>query len=252
LSAREDAIKELVRRSYEDPRVIARYTTVGLWPAEEILILEYVPDDALVLDLGCGAGRTTVALAELGLRVHGIDISPKMVDIARRQAEFAQVEVDYSVMDTMDLAFPDNSFEVAFYSYNGIELIPGIGGKLRVLAEVWRVLRPGGRLIFSSHSFFALNRFLPGRLLGAMKYCAGRFAGLPVMEAEFGERFSDDDFEEVKYLQVLPPSKWIRMLRSTGFEMRYFNNRKRIEAGSGWRFPGQFEGSERFYVARKN
>ena len=252
MSKREAAIRDLVRGSYEDPSVVARYTTVGLWPAEEILILEYVPDDARVLDLGCGAGRTTVALAELGIRVLGVDISSAMVSIAHRQTELAHVAAEYAVMDSMKLGFADNSFEVALYPYNGIELIPGIRGKLQVMQEVWRVLRKGGHLIFSSHSFFALNRFFPSRLYGVAKYCAGRFAGLPVMEAEFGERFIDDELEEVKYLQVLTPSKWIRMLKSTGYELRYFNSRNRIEKGVGWGFPGQFEGSERFYVTRKN
>ena len=252
LSKREEAIKTLVRQSYQDPKVVARYTAVGLWPAEEILILEHVPNDARVLDIGCGAGRTTVALAELGLHVHGTDISPAMVQIARQQAELAKVRSEYSVMDAMELAVPDQSYEVAFYSYNGIELVPGIRGKLRVMAEVWRVLRKGGYFIFSSHSFFAFNKYLPGRLFGVLKYGAGRLAGLPVMEAEFGERFIDDDLEEVKYLQVLPPSTWIRMLKSTGYELCYFYNRKRIESGRSLSFMGRFEAGERFYVARKN
>ena len=65
------AIRELVRNTYSDSEVVARYATVGLWPAEENLVLEYFPDLAEVLDLGCGAGRTSIPLAEMGFGVAG-------------------------------------------------------------------------------------------------------------------------------------------------------------------------------------
>ena len=68
-------IRELVRATYEDRRVVSRYAHIGLWPAEETIVLEYFPDDARVLDIGCGAGRTSVPLAEMGLQVMGIDLS---------------------------------------------------------------------------------------------------------------------------------------------------------------------------------
>jgi SAM-dependent methyltransferase len=248
---REDQIKALVRRSYEDPRVIARYISIGLWPSEENLVIEYVPDEARILDMGCGAGRTTIPLAEMGLDIVGIDISSPMIQFARQQANLAGVHADFQVMDSMQLEFPDASFEVVLYSYNGIELIPGRAGKKKVMAEVLRVLKPGGCFIFSSHSLFALNRFALFRLLSFFKLCAGRFAGLPVRERELGERFADGEDEEVRYLQVLPPFSLLKMLRQTGFDVIYFNTRKRLENGSKWGFLGHFEDGERFYVARK-
>jgi ubiquinone/menaquinone biosynthesis C-methylase UbiE len=137
-------IRELVRKSYEQSFVVARYTTVGLWPAEEILALEHIPDEARVLDLGCGAGRCAIALAELGLEVVGVDLSRTMIEAARLQAEMAGVEVGFQVMDAMDLELPADSFDVVLCAYNGLELLPGIQGKEKALAEVWRVLKPGG------------------------------------------------------------------------------------------------------------
>ena len=249
--SREEQIKNLVRSCYEDPTVVARYTSLELWPSEETLILDHVPDEARILDLGCGAGRTTIPMAEMGLEVVGVDISRTMVDLAAQQAQLVGQPIGLAVMDAMTLGFADGSFDVAVYSYNGLELIPGREGKRVVIAEIGRVLRSGGCFIFSSHSLFALNRFAPLRLLSFLKLCAGRVAGVPVRELELGERFADEEDEEVKYLQVLPPSVLKRMLRQCGFRLVRFNTRRRIETNRRFRFPGHFEDGERFYVARK-
>ena len=156
---RTEAILKLVRSSYEVPEIVARYTSVGLWPAEETLVADFFPDEARVLDLGCGAGRTSIALAELGLEVVGIDISQVMIQVARDQARRAQVEVDFQVLDARRLKFSPDSFDVVLYSYNGIELVPGMAGKHAVMKETLRVLKPGGLFIFSTHSLFACNYF---------------------------------------------------------------------------------------------
>ena len=56
-----------------------------------------------------------------------------------------------------------------------------------------------------------------------VKFCFGQLLGLPVREQELGERFIDDEWEEAKYLQILPPFFWIRLVKRVGFELKYFN-----------------------------
>jgi ubiquinone/menaquinone biosynthesis C-methylase UbiE len=250
-ASRQRAITDLVSRTYEDPRVVARYVEIGLWLAEELLILEHLKDADRVLDLGCGAGRTTIPLAEMGFSVTGIDLSPVMIAVAQQQAEISGVHVQLQSMDARDLAFEDSSFDAALFSYNGFELVPGRQGKMRALAEIYRVLRPGGILVFCTHSLYALNSFAPARLANLLRVAVSRALGLPAKARELGERFIDDPSEEVRYIQILPPSAWVRMLVRMQFEVVYFNTRKRVERQRRWRWPAVWEDGERFYVARK-
>ncbi|MFI7099579.1 class I SAM-dependent DNA methyltransferase [Streptomyces sp. NPDC050161] len=93
-----------------------------------------------VADIGCGPGRLTGHLRDLGLDVFGIDLSPGMVDVARRTHPGLRFEV--GSMTGLDLADGSLRGIVAWYSVIHIprELLPGI------FAEFHRVLAPGGHL----------------------------------------------------------------------------------------------------------
>lgn len=99
-----------------------------------------------VLDLGCGAGFDAFIAAQLvgpGGRVAGIDLSPEMLAVARaRQAEAGFPQVEFRQAAVEALPFPDASFDVAL-SNGVLNLIPD---KPAALREIFRVLRPGGRL----------------------------------------------------------------------------------------------------------
>lgn len=99
-----------------------------------------------VLDLGCGAGFDTFIAAQLvGLegRVVGIDLSPEMLAVARAgQAEAGFPQVEFYEAPVEALPFPDTSFDVAL-SNGVLNLVPD---KPAALREIFRVLRPGGRL----------------------------------------------------------------------------------------------------------
>ncbi|MDS0138866.1 MULTISPECIES: methyltransferase domain-containing protein [unclassified Amycolatopsis] len=102
---------------------------------------ELVGTSGPVGDLGCGPGRLTGYLASLGLDVFGVDLSPGMVEVARRTHPGLRFEV--GSMAALDLGDGHLAGAVAWYSLihtPPAELPP-------VVAELARVLAPGGRLL---------------------------------------------------------------------------------------------------------
>ncbi|MEV5170471.1 class I SAM-dependent methyltransferase [Streptomyces flaveolus] len=98
-----------------------------------------------VADVGCGTGRITAYLHELGMAAFGIDLSPAMIQIARRDHPGLRFEV--GSMTDLDLADASIAGLVAWYS---LIHVPDdeIGSVLR---HFRRVLRPGGPLLLSFH-----------------------------------------------------------------------------------------------------
>lgn len=97
-------------------------------------------DDARTLDAGCGAGRITRYLADRGCRVEGVDLSPGMVAMARRD----HPDLVFNVGSVTDLPFPDDQFAGVLLWYSIIHTPPA--HQARIFAEAARVLRPGGHL----------------------------------------------------------------------------------------------------------
>ena len=98
-----------------------------------------------VADLGCGTGRVTAFLAAAGLDVSGIDLSPEMLAVARRD----HPELRFSEGSLLALDLPDGGLAgaVAWYSiiHTPPERLPAVA------AELFRVLRPGGHLQLGFH-----------------------------------------------------------------------------------------------------
>jgi ubiquinone/menaquinone biosynthesis C-methylase UbiE len=142
-----------------------------------------------VLDVGCGTGRLAIDLAaRVGAgAVHGIDPSPEMIAVAKRNAVKAAARVDFQVAVVEALPFPDASFDLVTSSLM-LHHLPG-DLKRKGLAEVRRVLRPGGRFVavdFASRSHSPLGHLLS--LLGHSRAESTVAELTPMLkEAGFGE-----------------------------------------------------------------
>ncbi len=130
-------------------------------PVHEALGLALGPLDALlVLDVGCGTGILTRALARRSARAVGVDPAPRMVAKARENR--ADVSATYVVATAESLPFADSSFDAATASFT-VHHWRDAG---RGIAELARVLRSGGRLAIADMDLPSPARWLL-RLVGS-------------------------------------------------------------------------------------
>jgi SAM-dependent methyltransferase len=97
--------------------------------------------DGPVADLGCGTGIVTAHLAGLGVKVFGVDLSPGMIAVARRD----NPELEFSVGSMNSLDLPDGSVGGIVSWYSIIHTPPALLPE--IFAEFRRVLAPGGHLL---------------------------------------------------------------------------------------------------------
>jgi len=111
------------------------------------VLLERLESPGRVLDLGCGDGTSAALLSHAGYEVHGIDLSPAAIDLARKRAPSAT----FAVGSFLDALFPDECDAVmAVGEVLGYALDPRVesGSLPAVLERISQVLRPGGLLLF--------------------------------------------------------------------------------------------------------
>jgi len=99
-----------------------------------------------VADLGCGAGTQSFAWAQLGHRLHGLDISEKLILLGRERASEAGLKIDFRVGSVTELPWPDESMDVCL----AVELLEHVADWRRCLDEFTRVLRKGAALFLTT------------------------------------------------------------------------------------------------------
>ncbi len=108
--------------------------------------LPELPQDAQVLDMGCGTGKETRALRERypAAKMTGLDLSAGMLDFARQHYELDNCQ--WAIGDIEELPFNEQQFDLVFSSL-AIQWCECLS---EVLAQVHRVLKPGGWFVFST------------------------------------------------------------------------------------------------------
>jgi ubiquinone/menaquinone biosynthesis C-methylase UbiE len=150
-----------VARAY-DQGVQAAFREI--FPALAEDLLHEMKDVRRGLDVGCGPGQFTIVIAEQlpGVDVHGIDLAPTMIELARRHASQspAKDRLHFQVADVAKLPFPDGHFD-AVVSSGSIKHWPDQNAGLR---EIHRVLAPGGRAFIGE-----MNRLAPPAAIAAQR-----------------------------------------------------------------------------------
>ena len=154
-----------------------------------------IKDGDSVLDVGCGTGEVALLAktrAKAG-KVYGIDPAPEMIAVARSKAARKKLDVDFRVGVIETLPFPDASLDVVTSSLMMHHLPEDL--KARGLAEVYRVLKPGGRLLIAD--FMQPSHSIANHLMMIFTRHQGVQNGLE----EVGMLLKDAGFSQVSQLK---------------------------------------------------
>jgi 2-polyprenyl-6-hydroxyphenyl methylase/3-demethylubiquinone-9 3-methyltransferase len=117
-------------------------------PLRLAFILEKISVHNLrILDVGCGGGILSEALAKAGAKVTGIDLSQGSIQVAQSHAEAQGIEIDYLYEDIEDFS---HNHSGAFDIVTCMEMLEHVPQPAKIVAACARVLRPGGSAFFSS------------------------------------------------------------------------------------------------------
>ena len=109
-----------------------------------------------VLDVGCGLGNDTSRFAKGGARVTGIDIAPRAIELTKTNFQQRGLTGRFLVMDGEAMGFPDASFDLVYCH----TVLHFTADPARMIAEIHRVLKPGGRAILMAVNQHSWMRFM--------------------------------------------------------------------------------------------
>ncbi len=133
---------------FRDPRLVTVYDAECPWSREDDFFLSVLADEPAtdVLDLGCGTGRLTIAMAARGYRVTGVDPASPSLEVARAKPGADRV----TWIEGSTEVLPGAAFDAALLTSHVAQFFVTDDAFATALADLRRALRPGGRLIFDS------------------------------------------------------------------------------------------------------
>lgn len=204
----------------------------GLWNSEKILIKKYFKPKSTILDIGCGTGRTTIPLHNLGYKVLGIDIVPEMIQNAKKIAQEKKLNIAYEVGDVTKLKCADDSFDNAIFSTNGFGQIPGKQKRQKAIEEIYRILKPGGCFILVAHArskrdirWFWVKNFLKLYILKPL--------GVKIEEVDFGDyiftrHINGVALKQTQFMHIANTKTIIKQIKKTGFNLIFAKRENEI------------------------
>jgi ubiquinone/menaquinone biosynthesis C-methylase UbiE len=141
----------LLKKTQEDYNLIAEdYARTRPFFLEDVISLgKYTLVGEKVLDSGCANGILLDVLKDKKIDYFGVDISGKLIEIAKKKYP----EAKFQVTDALNLSLPDSSFDKV-YSISVLHNIPSQDFQLQYLKEIARILKPKGLLIMRVWDFW--------------------------------------------------------------------------------------------------
>ena len=150
-----------------------------------------------LLDVGCGTGVVAITAARHGARVHGLDLTPELLDRARENARIANVTLDFREGDVEALPFGDGAFDVVLSQFGHMFAPrPDVA-----VAEMLRVLKPGGMIAFATwppelligSTFALVGKYMPPPPPGVSP--PPQWGDIGVIRERLGTRVTDIVFD---------------------------------------------------------
>jgi 2-polyprenyl-3-methyl-5-hydroxy-6-metoxy-1,4-benzoquinol methylase len=184
-------------------------------------LLELYPirPGARILDVGCGTGRHAVELAKRGYQVVGLDISEKMLDVARRKAADAGVTVEFIHGDATDFAF-EEKFDAAICLCEGAVGLVERGQDaeahdLAIFRNIANSLKPNAPFVLT-----ALNAYAVIRQMNDDRTHEGRFNPVTMISNyEDDWQLPEGPTRMTIYERLFIAPEVVRMLKESGFQV---------------------------------
>ncbi len=140
---------------YSQPEIVAFHARsaaeIGLWRSEEVILRKIFPPTSVLLNVGCGAGRVSLALWELGYQqVLGLDFARPMVEAARLLASKLEYATPFRVGDVTRLGFDAGAFDGVIWLAAGIDDLADEAARTAALTSLRRITRTGGRAVITT------------------------------------------------------------------------------------------------------
>jgi len=110
-------------------------------------VLKFLKKSDSILDLACGYGRISFPLLSLRYNVSGIDISPNLINDAKKMAKEENVNVDFKVGDMRELPYSSESFDKVICLWSSFNHLLTEEDQLKAVNEIYRTLKNGGLAI---------------------------------------------------------------------------------------------------------
>ena len=137
-----------------------------------VMTLKYLNIDDIVLDYGCGGGIVSIGIADKAKEIHAIDVSSKIIEIAKANAAESNIDnINYAQATIFDEKFQNESFNVIL-AFRILHVLEGVQMVIRRINEL---LKPGG--VFVSVTTCAESQ---KALLGIIAFLARKLKLLPL------------------------------------------------------------------------
>ena len=249
----EKISSETVRADFNDVNTVVHYARaahfLGLWKSERLLIARFFPElDQPILEAGCGAGRVTIGLHDMGYsQIWAFDFAEELLEQAQSLALERGVEhIRFFNADATRLIRGPHMpvFAGVMFLFNGLMQIPGRENRRTALRQLATMCKPGAPLMFTTH-----DRNVSAKEQALWRAEAERWATgeQDPRLVDFGDRYFEDDTGRT-FMHLPDRREILEDLAASGWEHVFDELRREVAAES--RAVREFSDECRFWVSR--